>query len=82
MFSGEIFAITTISSLPGILFMAYILKSLSSVNYLSRLYIINVKIVLITIILVYIFNFIIGLLPIYGVVKKKPSKILSRNDLE
>lgn len=82
MFSGEIFAITTISSLPGILFMAYILKKLSSVNYFSRLYIINVKTVLITIIIVYIFNFIIGLIPIHGVVKKKPSKILSRNDLE
>lgn len=82
MFFGEIFAITTIGSIPGVLFMSYIIKQLSQISYLSNLFIINKSIILFTIIFIYIFNLLIGLLPVNRVVRKKPSIILSRYDLD
>ena len=82
MFYGEIFAITTISSVPGIIFMSYVLKVLSSVNFISSLFVINVFTVLISIILVYIFNLIVGLLPVFNIVRKTPANILARHDLD
>ena len=56
MFFGEIFAITTIASIPGILFMAYILNVLSSVKYLSDLFVINVFGIVITVIFIYLLH--------------------------
>ena len=82
MFYSEIFAISSLCSLPGILFMAYIIKNLCSISYLCSMFVLNIKVVCITIIFVYLFNFIVGLLPVFNVIRKKPSKILSRNDLE
>ncbi len=82
MFSGEIFAITTIASVPGLLFMTYILNVLSNVKYLRGMFIININIILLAIIFIYIFNLIVGLLPVFNVLRKRPSQILSRNDLE
>lgn len=82
MFYGEIFAITTLASLPGLIFMAYILKTLSSISMLSRMFIINPITVIIAIILVYLFNLIIGLVPVFNVVRKTPASILSRHDLD
>lgn len=82
MFSGEIFAITTLTSFPGILFMAYCLKVLSNVPYLGSMFVINPFIVILSIIFVYMFNFIIGLIPVFNVIKKSPASILSRIDAE
>jgi ABC-type lipoprotein export system ATPase subunit/ABC-type antimicrobial peptide transport system permease subunit len=82
MFFGEIFAITTISSVPGVLFMAYALKTLSSVKFLSQTFIINYKIVILSIICIYIFNLIIGLIPVFNTIRKRPAEILSRHDLD
>lgn len=81
MFAGEILAITTLTSLPGIALMSYILKTLSSIKYLEGLFIINNMTVLGTIAFVYIFNLVIGLLPVFNVIRKRPAEILSRNDL-
>ncbi len=82
MFYGEIFAITTLASLPGLIFMAYILNTISSVKMLSRMFIINPITIVIAIILVYLFNLIIGLVPVFNVVRKTPASILSRHDLD
>lgn len=82
MFFGEIFAITTIASIPGIMFMAYILNVLSGIKYLSDLFIINIFGILITVIFVYIFNLIVGLFPVFNTIRKTPSQILSRYDLD
>lgn len=82
MFSGEIIAISTIGSLPGIIFMAYILKAMSlSIEYFEDAYFINGITVLGTICAIYIFNLIIGLLPVFNVIRKTPAEILSRNDI-
>ena len=82
MFFGEIFAITTMASIPGILFMAYILNVLSGIKYLSNLYVINIFGIVITIIFIYLFNLLIGLLPVFNTIRKTPASILSRHDLD
>ena len=82
MFYGEIFAITTLASLPGLIFMAYALNTMSSIPMLSRMFTINPITVIVAIILVYLFNLIIGLVPVFNVVRKTPASILSRHDLD
>lgn len=82
MFVGEILAITSTASLLGILFMTYILSCITQIKYLSGMFVINFWVVLLSIILVYAFNIIVGLLPLFGVLRKTPAAILSRHDLE
>lgn len=82
MFYGEIFAITTLASLPGLIFMAYILKTITKVKMLSSLFLINPFTILLSVILVYLFNLVIGLIPVFNVVRKTPASILSRHDLD
>lgn len=81
MFVGEIIAITTIASLPGILIMNYILYQLSFISLISDKFMVNLFTMLITILFVYIFNIIVGLLPVFKTLIKKPAQILSRNDI-
>lgn len=82
MFLGEILAITTIASLPGIALMSYILKEISKIPYVTRMFIINTTTVGISVILVYVFNIIVGLMPLFKVLRKTPAKILARHDVE
>ena len=82
MFSSEIFAITTLAGLPGVIFMSYVLYELSKISYLNNMFLVTPIIVITTIIFVYMFNLIIGLFPVFNVIKKRPAEILSRFDLE
>ena len=81
MFSGEIIAITTLASIPGILFAAYILNSLSKISYINDYFIMNIPIILLSIIFVFIFNLIVGLIPVFNTIRKRPAEILSRTDI-
>lgn len=82
IFFGEIFAITTLSSIPGVLFMAYVLNTLSQMKVLKGMFLVNSNIILITIIFIFLFNLIIGLFPVFNVLRKRPAQILARHDLE
>ena len=82
MFVGEILAITSTASLLGILFMSYILSCITQIKYLGGMFVINFWVILLSIILVYAFNIIVGLLPLFGVLRKTPATILARHDLE
>lgn len=82
MFMGEIISITTIASMPGIIIMAYILSQVSKIPYAGRMFIINFSTVEISILLVYAFNIIVGLLPLFKVLRKTPARILARHDVE
>ncbi len=82
MFLGEILVITTFSSMLGIILMAYILNGISNIPYVNRMFIINNQTVGISILIVYLFNIIIGLMPLHRVLKKTPAKILARYDVE
>lgn len=85
MFFGEIFAVSTLASIPGVLFMTYILKTLSSssiLNFITKEFLVNPFIVLITVIFTYLFNLLIGLLPVWNTLRKTPAAILARHDLD
>lgn len=82
MFLGEIISITTVASIPGIALMAYILSQLSKIPIVDRMFIINLETVGLSIAIVYIFNVIVGLLPLYRVIRNTPAKILARHDVE
>ena len=81
MFSGEILAITTMFSLPGFLFMAYVMHKLSVSAYFSNMFLVNPGIMLICLVLIYGFNLIFGLLPVYRTIRETPATILSRTDV-
>lgn len=81
MFTGEILAITTMASLPGYLFMAYILYRLSGISYFSQMFVVNPMVLIVSIVLIYGFNLLFGLLPVFRTIRKTPAEILSRADI-
>lgn len=82
MFMGEAFAITTLTQIPGVLFMSYCINVLSDIRYVARNYTMNLSVIIICIILLYLFNIIIGLIPVFNTIRKTPASILSRHDLD
>ncbi len=81
MFLGEIIAITTLSSLVGIILMSYIIIQLTKLKYFQNTYYLNPYIFIGVVVFAYLFNIIIGLLPVNNVLRQTPAKILSRTDL-
>ena len=82
MFLGEILAINLMISLPGIAFMSYIMYNLSNIYYFSNMFMINGFIIGLSIFLVFAFNILIGLLPVFHTVRKTPAEILSGNAID
>ena len=82
MFIGEAFAITTLASVPGVLFMGYILHVVSDISYVSKSYVMNYFVVLLCILILYVFNIVISLIPVFNTMRKTPAQILARHDLE
>ena len=82
MFLGEILAITTISSLPGILIMSYALSKLSKISYLGTMFAMNPVVFFGAIIIIYAFNAIVGLIPVFNTMRKTPAAILARYDVD
>ena len=82
MFTGEILSITVIGSIPGITFMAYILKVLREISYLESRYVVNLYVYLFSVVLVLVFNLVVGLIPVYTTIKSTPAKILARYDVD
>ncbi len=78
MFSGEVLAITILTALPGMAFMAYILHTISDVVSMYKM---NIWIFLGSFLIVLFFNMVGGLLPVLTVLRKTPAEILSRNDV-
>ncbi|MBR6949760.1 MAG: ABC transporter ATP-binding protein/permease [Bacilli bacterium] len=81
MFSGEIISITTLTSLPGIILSAYIFNRISHMPLLGSEFLVNQSIVVLAIILIYIFNLVCGLFPVFFTLRKRPAQILSRTDI-
>lgn len=82
MFSGEILAITVLTSIPGILLSAYVFNQISHIKYLTSEFLVNQNMVLLAIILITLFNLICGLLPVISTLRKRPAQILSRVDAD
>ena len=82
MFIGESFAISTLASLPGVLFMSYSLNVLSTISYIGSNYMMNIYVLVLCIVIVYVFNMVVGLIPVFNTMKKTPAQILARHDLD
>jgi len=82
MFLGEIIAITTISSLTGILLMSYALSKLCKITYLNTVFAMNPVVFFGAIIIVYVFNSVVGLIPVFNTMRKTPAAILARHDVD
>ena len=82
MFISESFAISTLASLPGVLFMSYCLHVLSDVDYIGRNYVMNIYIMILCIVIMYVFNIIVGLIPVFNTIRKSPARILSGKEVD
>ena len=81
MFTGEILAITTMTSLPGFAFMFYLLYRLGKVSYFETSFLTTPLTAAISLGIIYFMNLLFGLLPVYRTVRKRPAEILSRTDI-
>ena len=81
MFTGEIIAITTMASIPGWLLMNYVISKLQHVSYLENMFVCNIQTVLASLILIFAFNLLFGLMPVFHTLIKRPAAILARTDV-
>lgn len=81
MFVGEIIAMTTLTTLPGMALMAYILNGVSKVPVIGDQYLMSPAVFAVSFAIVFGFNLIAGLLPVFNTMRKTPAEILARNDV-
>ena len=82
MFLGEILAILLTASLSGIILMSYILNVITTLPLIKDNFVFNLPIIILSIAVIFIFNILIGLLPVFNVLRKTPAQILSRIDVD
>ncbi len=82
MFLSEIIAITSIAGVTGIGVIAYFISICQSISFLKDTFVLNSGVILLTIGLLYLFNIIIGLIPVANILRKTPAAILSRHDID
>jgi ABC-type antimicrobial peptide transport system permease subunit len=81
MFTGEIVAITIIASIPGWLAMNYIIYKAQNITYLSDMFVCTPQTVLVSLALIFGFNLLFGLMPVFHTLIKTPAAILARTDV-
>ncbi len=81
IFMGEIIAITMTASLSGYIFMSYIVSRLANIKYLEDMYLMNPRVFATGLVVILIFNIVIGLLPVFSTMRKTPAAILARTDV-
>ncbi|MGN1333845.1 MAG: FtsX-like permease family protein, partial [Anaerovoracaceae bacterium] len=82
MFLGEIIAITTVASMVGVIIMSYILYNLCKIEYIAGMFAINPVVFFGAVIILYVFNSIVGLVPVFTTMRKPPAAILARYDVD
>ena len=82
MFSNEIVAISTITSIPGIWLMYNILKAIADVELFKNNYMLNYRVAILAALVFLAFNLVVGLIPVWSTIRKSPASILSRNDVD
>ena len=81
MFTGEIVAITAIASVPGWLLMNYIIYKLQNISYIGDMFVSTPLTVLGSLAIIFAFNLLFGLLPVFHTLIKRPAAILARTDV-
>ena len=82
MFLGEILAISLTASTLGIIVMSYVLRGITKLPLIKDNYMFNIPVLLISIIITYGFNILVGLIPVFNTMRKTPAAILSRTDVD
>ena len=82
MFLGEVVIITTLASVPGYILMSLILKEIIKIEYLSTMFVVDARVLVSSLIIIYALNLLIGILPIFSIIRKSPAQILARNDVD
>ena len=81
MFASEIMAINLTATLGGIILMGAILYNVSKMKVLGSMVVLNGTTIGLALLISFGFNLIMGLIPVYRVVRKRPSEILARHDI-
>ena len=81
-FLGEIVAITTVSSLAGIVAASYVLYQLCQIPAIESAFAFGPLTVVAALLTVYAFNAVVGLIPVAMTMRKTPAAILSRHDVD
>ncbi len=81
MFASEIMAINLTATLGGIILMGVILYNVSKMKVLGSMVVLNGTTLGLALLISFGFNLIMGLIPVYRVVRKRPSEILARHDI-
>lgn len=83
MFMGEILAVTTITSLPAILLTYLVVnRAQATVPLLDGILYQTPMMLLGAIALIYGFNLLVGLIPVWNTMRKRPAAILARYDVD
>lgn len=82
MFLGEILAITLTISMLGYIFMTYLLISITNLPLLKDKFLLNPFTLILSLLIIFGFNIIFGLLPVFRTIIKTPANILSRTDID
>ncbi len=83
MFVGEILAITTMTSLPAMLLAYYAVNMMiDGIAMFSSVMYITPALLGLGIAIVYGFNLIVGLIPVFNTMRKRPAAILARYDVD
>ena len=81
MFAGEIIAITAIASAPGWLLMNYVIHKLQNISSIADMFVCNAQTMLLSLILIFAFNLLFGLMPVFHTLVRQPAAILARTDV-
>ncbi|MCR4747139.1 MAG: hypothetical protein K5836_01565, partial [Clostridiales bacterium] len=83
MFIGEAVAITTLTSLPAMLLMFYAEGYLArEIELFQKQFFMPIPLLIASILVIYIFNIVISLIPVWNTMRKRPAAILARYDVD
>ena len=69
-------------ALLGFIFMAYILKNMSTLIIFRDRFLYNTLVLIISLSIIFGFNILVGLIPVFNTIRKSPAQILSRTDID
>ena len=81
MFAGEIIAITICASIPGWIMMGYLVYKLQGISYLENMFVCTPQTMIASLVLIFAFNLLFGLMPVFRTLIKRPAAILARTDV-
>ena len=82
MFLGEIIVITTITAIPGLILIYYIMTNVIKItSFLASQFMVTPSVAVLSFVLMMAFNIVVGLIPVWRTLSKRPAQILSRTDI-